>query len=110
MIITAVRYRKLVTGPGYSHQAVEAEATVMDGDSPEDILLELSAWVKSQIAGENAVLVDIETLRSEVNSLYRQRSQLSATISQADAELQIIRDRIAQNTPKTSPEDDELPF
>ena len=110
MIITAVRYRKLVTGPGYSHQAVEAEAAVVDGDDPQDILLELSAWVRSQIAGESPVLVDLETLRSEVNSLYRQRDQLRGAVNQADAELKIIRDRIAQNTPKPSQDDDDMPF
>ena len=32
MIITAVRYRKLITGPGYSHQAVEAEAGLTETD------------------------------------------------------------------------------
>ena len=111
MIITAVRYRKLITGPGYSHQAVEAEAAVVDGDNPQDVLLELSAWVRSQISGEAPVLVDLKTLRNEVNSLYRQRDQLRGAVNQADSELKIIRDRIAQNTPKPSMlGDDAIPF
>lgn len=110
MIITAVRYRKLVTGPGYSHQAVEAEAAVVDGDDPQDILLELSAWVRSQIDGNSPVLIDAQTLRDEVNSLYRQRDQLRAAVNLADIELKIIRERIAQNTPKPSALDDDILF
>lgn len=110
MIITAVRYRKLVTGSNYSHQAVEAEAAVLDGDAPEDILLELSAWVRGQVDGESPVLVDVETLRNEVAALFRLRDQLHGAVNQANAELKIIRDRILQNAPKPAVTDDDIPF
>lgn len=109
MIITAVRYRKLVTGPGYSHQAVEAEATVMEGDAPEDILLELSAWVRSQVEGKSPVLADPIMLREEVDQLYRQRDQLRSAVAQADLELKAVRNQIAANRPKPV-DDDEMPF
>lgn len=107
MIITAVRYRKLVTGPGYSHQAVEAEASVLEGDIPEDILLELSGWVRSQIEGESPVLCDLITLRNEVNSLYRTRDQLRGSITTAQAEYDILRDKIKA---AKATEDDDIPF
>lgn len=109
MIITAVRYRKLVTGPGYSHQAVEAEATVMDGDAPEDILLELSSWVRSQVEGKSPVLADPIMLREEVNQLYRQRDQLRGAVAQADLELKAVRNQITANRPKPV-DDDDMPF
>lgn len=109
MIITSVRYRKLITGPGYSHQAVEAEATVMDGDVPEDILLELSMWVRAQVEGKSPVLADPVMLREEVNQLYRQRDQLRSAVAQADLELKAVRNQIAANRPKAA-DDDDMPF
>ena len=108
MVITAVRYRKLVTGPGYSHQAVEAEAAVTDSDYPEDILLELSSWVRSQIDGKSPILADPEVLREEVAQLYRQRDQLRGAIVQADLELKAVRNQIDADRKK--PDDDEMPF
>jgi hypothetical protein len=109
MIITAVRYRKLVTGPRYSHQAVEAEAAVFEGDRPEDILLELSGWVRSQIEGESPVLCDLATLRNEVDSLYRTRDQLRGSITEAKGEYDRLRAEIA-TTKTRNVIGDDLPF
>lgn len=94
MKITTVRYRKLVTGPGYSHQAVEAEAVVEKGEKPEDALLELGTWVRCQL-GENSVLTtDPETLRGEIQFLSNQRQQLRSAITAAEAEKRKLRDEI----------------
>lgn len=108
MIITSVRYRKLITGEGYSNQAVEAEAAVLDGDVPEDILLELSSWVKAQLDGSSPVLLDPETLRAEVGFLWRQRDQIKREISTAEAEKQKLLADIARLSPSNP--DDDLPF
>jgi hypothetical protein len=94
VIITSVTYRKLVTGPSFSNQAVEATAQVLDGDSPEDVLLQLSQWVKSQLGEGSAVMNDPETLRLEVNHLHNQRQQLRGAIAGAEAELRKVRDDI----------------
>jgi hypothetical protein len=109
MIITAVRYRKLVTGPGYSHQAVEAEAAIGKYDVPEDILLELSSWVRAQVEGKSPVLADPVMLREEVAQLYRQRDQLRGAVAQADLELKAVRDQINANRKKPE-DDDDIPF
>lgn len=48
MRITKVSYRKLISGPGFSHQAIEAEAEVEreNGETPLEALERLQAWVK----------------------------------------------------------------
>lgn len=95
MKIVAVRYRKLVSGPGFSNQAVEAEANLEEGETPEDALFNLSAWVQVQLNG-GAACVDVEALRVEVESLMRQRQQLCVSVATARAELQNLREQIAE--------------
>jgi uncharacterized protein YlxW (UPF0749 family) len=80
---------------------------VEEGDAPEDVLLELSTWVRNQVSGESPVLADIPTLRNEVETLYRQRNQLRGAISQADLELKAIRNQVDANRPKLN---DDMPF
>lgn len=94
MRITSVRFRKLVTGSNYSHQAVEAEALVEKGESPDDVLLELSVWVRRQLGEATAITTDPETLRNEIQFLSNQRQQLRSAIITAEAEVRKLRDDV----------------
>lgn len=50
MRISRVLYRQLVSDPGsYSNRAVEAEATVAEGENPETVLAGLVEWVHGQL-------------------------------------------------------------
>lgn len=95
MIITHVRYRKLITGEHYSNRAVEAEAVVQEGDDPANVLLELSDWVHQQL-GESGAGLDIAALRNERDFLMGQRTQLRAAVATAEAEKRKLRDEVAQ--------------
>jgi hypothetical protein len=92
--ITTVRYRKLVSGPGYENKAVEAEAIVEHGETPEDALLQLSDWVHCQLNGESTL--DRLTLRCEIGSLHRERQQLRGAVAGAEAEVRKLRGEIDQ--------------
>ncbi len=94
MKIVAVRYRKLVSGPGFENKAIEAEAVLEDGEAPEDALLGLTQWVHSQISGESCM--DVATLRSEVNSLFRQRDQLRGAVNGAQTEVRKLKEEILE--------------
>ena len=112
MKITAIRYRKLVSGPSFENKAVEAEAVVEDGDAPEETLFELSQWVHAQLKGETTF--DIDALRQDVRFMAGQRDQLSKAIATDKAELQRLRDDISAAKPKTpapaGADDDDMPF
>lgn len=93
MKITTIRFRKLVSGPGFENKAVEAEATVDIGETPEDAMLLLSQWVHSQLSGTPCL--DLAELRQEVNFLHNQRQQLRGAVSTAEAERRKVLDDIA---------------
>lgn len=93
MKITSVRYRKLITGEHYSNRAVEAEATVEEGQDPESVLLELSNWVHGQL-GEGGIALDLTALRQERDYLMGQRNQLRASVATAQAEKRKLQDEI----------------
>lgn len=95
MKIISVRYRKLISLPGYENKAVEAEAAVDQGEAPEDALLLLSQWVHEQLSGEKAV-TDLAALRQEVNFLHSQRQQLRGAVEHAKAEKRKLQDEIVE--------------
>lgn len=51
MKITVVRFRRLQSHDrGYGHDAVEAEAQVEDGETPEEAIDTLKGWVAAQLS------------------------------------------------------------
>jgi hypothetical protein len=94
MKITAVRYRKLISLPGYENKAIEAEAAVEPNEAPEDALLLLSQWVHEQLSGEKAV-TDLPALRQEVAYLHGKRHQLRTAVATAEAEKRKLHQDIA---------------
>lgn len=93
MKITTIRYRKLISLPGFENKAVEAEATVDAGEQPEDALLLLSQWVHGQLTGDRSVC-DLPALRQEVDYLHGQRAQLRIAVATAETEKRKLRDEI----------------
>lgn len=49
MKITRVAYRHLVSGTSFSNTAIEAEASVDEGESIESVLMTLKVWVHGQL-------------------------------------------------------------
>lgn len=92
MRITTVRYRKLISGPGFENKAIEAEAAIEPGETPEDALLALSNWVHCQLNGE--ACMDVAELRREVNFLHGQRQQLRGAVAGAEAEVRKLKDEV----------------
>jgi hypothetical protein len=93
MIITAVRYRKLKSGPGYTNEAIEAEATVGPGENPDDALLALGHWVNAKL--NSTMTFDIETMKQEVAFYDRQRHQLRGAVGGQETRLQKLKEEIA---------------
>ena len=58
MTITQVTYRRLVTTGNYSNEAVEATATVEDGESAEGALDALKAWVCERLNARLDITAD----------------------------------------------------
>ncbi len=64
MRITQVSYRKLISGTDFTHKAIEATATVGEGESATIVLQELQAWVHKQLDGKEPMRRDdLERLR-----------------------------------------------
>jgi hypothetical protein len=92
MKIETVTYRKLVSGPGYNNKAVEATAAVEKGETPEDALLGLTAWVHAQLDGTTTM--GVRELREEVDFLHRQKQQLRGAVSGAELEVRKLKDEV----------------
>jgi hypothetical protein len=110
MKITQVSFRKLVTGPGYNNRSVGAEAAVEEGETAEDAMLKLTAWVNGQLGEQTP---DLSTLREDVSQLYRVRDQLRAAITGAERdklELTAELDKLAQKIIAAGGEDPRIPF
>lgn len=118
MNITAVRVRKLKSTGNFEHCAVEAEASVLDGDDPEAIRSELSEWVDTAIRQERHA-VDVGRLRDEAmhDAVYWQneRNRVKADYERTYKLLREHDQFIAAAVDKglTPPADilsDEIPF
>jgi hypothetical protein len=79
--------------PGYEHKAVEAEATIGPGETPEDALL---SGGLGDCAAARRRYHGPKTLRSEVNFLHHQRQELRGAVAGAEAEVRKLRNEIDQ--------------
>lgn len=77
MKITSISYRCLRTGPGYNNTAVEAHATLDEGEAPERALADLRFWVDKQVD---------DTLK--LTSAYEKLSDVQAQIGYAQKEAE----------------------
>lgn len=92
MRITAIRVRKLISGPNFSNLAVEAEIAPEPWEDADAARERLSAWVDAQLGKmrERDVLVeDVTALRREVVSLEQRRQGMKEDI---DAARKVIRE------------------
>jgi hypothetical protein len=88
--INAVRFRRLHSGPGFSHHAVEAEATLGPGDDPDTVLLDLKTWVGAQLG-----LVETQAATSaELERLKAETAMWRAYADRSRAEHEWFRQRI----------------
>lgn len=88
MKITSVRYRKLITGPNYSNEMVEAECAVQEGDTPEDTLQSVKSWVLMQLQNwetDRKMYATRNELTTEIYHLERTRNRLKADIAEMNA-------------------------
>lgn len=56
MQITSVSYRKLISGPGFTHQAVEMTASVDTGDTAEQVLQQLRLRVNNALGDHEGII------------------------------------------------------
>lgn len=82
MLITAVRIRRLVSSTrGYNHHAIEAEAAVLQGDDPNQIRDELTAWIDIGIRQQtefDGLRGDLDKARAAVREVERRHDNLVA--------------------------------
>lgn len=110
MKITSVTVRRLKTLGSYNNVAVEASATVEDGDNPEGIRAELDLWVQGQISDAKSV----DDMRIERNELQWSIGNLRSSKASLEAERESLR-RDVERLRKTPLEElasnrDESPF
>ncbi len=63
MLLKTVTYRKLVSSPGFSNEAVEATAFVGLELDPNKVLAELKLWVNAQLEGSQ----ELKSLNSQIH-------------------------------------------
>lgn len=117
MQIKAVRVRKLLSGPGYNHHAVEAEAVVGDDEDAAAVREQLTAWVDAELRGHREIdelREHRDSLRSEVRDLENLRDSLRHQVEQS---RKIIREHTkladlaaAQGIKYQGELGDEIPF
>ncbi|WP_380873644.1 hypothetical protein ACFB49_42890 [Sphingomonas sp. DBB INV C78] len=75
MKITTVRFRRLESHKhGYGHDAIEAEASVEDGETADEALSALQAWVLARLKQEAEIsnhIWSLERLQDNVSSYER---------------------------------------
>lgn len=86
MKITAIRIRRLVSGPGYNHHAVEAEAEVLDHQDPDLVHEALSSWIDRQLA-----------IHRETDGLQERRDSLREEVHRLQQSTESQRSIIAEN-------------
>lgn len=89
MKITHVRVRRLQSGPGFEHRAVEAEAAVADHETPESVRAELDLWVTAQLSdrGVAGLREEASQLRWTIDQLGRQNAALLSERDTLKAEV-----------------------
>lgn len=93
MKITSIRFRRLQSHDrGYGHDAVEAEATVSEGEAPEQAMADLKLWVMEQLGRVREVdkLVEAaQRLREDVTRYERDRDRLKKEV---DVYRKVVRE------------------
>lgn len=87
MKITAVRIRRLISGPGYENHAIEVEAAVGDED-PEVVRKNLSNWADDQLMamkGSRELARRGDLLATDIARLERQKEGLVARVRAGNA-------------------------
>jgi hypothetical protein len=117
--ITNVGVRKLVTMEGYNNHAVEAQAIVEDGESPEIVLETLTVWVDDRIKYERdqrRLQGRGDYLTRRVADLESEHERLERLISEANAviekhgELRELAVKAKLDIPGLNVLGDNLPF
>lgn len=85
MKITSVRVHRLVSGPGFSNHAIDAEAAVGEDEDPAAALEQLTAWVEGQLAA-----------RTEIDHLYSCRDSLRYEVRSLESERDGLRKSVAR--------------
>lgn len=119
MKITSIRVRRLVSSSqGYHHRALEVEASVMDGDDPDDVREELERYIDEALRKEDEIARinrDLQTMRDDYVVWERQRNALRAEHDALSKKLR-AHDKFIDAAQKSGipfPDDlrsDELPF
>ena len=94
MKITAIRVRKLVSGPGFNHHAIEAEAAVTDSETPDEAREALTAWIESGLRCEQ----EITDLRRHLDSLRHEVAQAERRVAGLREDIERGRAIIRQHT------------
>ena len=119
MHITTIRVRRLVSGTGYNHYALEAEARVDDGEEPEDVRERLTNWVDDELRREKALdkmRGDAQSLAYDIKNLERSRDAIRADIArgnkviEAHESLKQLANEAMLNIPGIVNLGDDLPF
>lgn len=91
MKITHVRVRKLTSGPGFAHRAVEVEAAIGKDENPSAVRRELELWCEAELAGKA-----IHDLHEELAELKWTIDKLRASKTVLEVEAEGLRSEIAR--------------
>lgn len=91
MQITHVRVRKLTSGPGFAHRAVEVEAVLGEDENPSAVRRELELWCEAELAGKT-----IHDLHEELAELKWTIDKLRRSKTSLEVEVDSLRSEIAR--------------
>lgn len=95
--IRSVSYRRLVSLPGYNHEAVEASADVRPGDEPMAVLAGVEEFVRTQLALRIGRDFDRRNLVTSVDDLQREKARLDAEVDRTRERVRASIRRIAED-------------
>lgn len=75
MTITRISYRRLISTGEYSNVSIGADADLEPGETPEDALMVLTAWVQGQVSQyqeRDRLHEDVYEKRRELERIERQ--------------------------------------
>lgn len=84
MRISAIRFGKLVSGPGFNNRKLEVEAIVDEGEDPEPVPARLEAFVDRVLGQQkefDGLMGDLQRAREAVRSEERRYEALGADIA-----------------------------
>ena len=113
MQITTVHYQRLVSMGNYENERVGAHAQVEEGETAEEALAKLTAWVEEQINARGKANDDLENIRRSIHDLEHRKERMERETKEAGDRWRAARAFLAKvglELPRSYVTEEDIPF